>query len=441
MATYGRRPSNDPFAPLRPTANLQSPTVATTPRMPSLTPYGHRGQQTSNAADHDSNRRRSEPDMGREQYLPPPPPSTDIDRRQVSFQPSTLNADQQLNAQQLPARMRVVMGDSTFAPKPFNDDIDVTVNWLQKFDAYCNYRDIILDVDKLKLFSVLMTESTPAKWYRTLQDNIRNSWPRLRQAFIQQFGPTELDRINEAVEMWSRRQKPDEPVSKFVTAIRHAAQAAELDDERSVFIAIINGLRPEIKARVLASGASTLDELIRQAKIAEMSSKVTSTNNVQQVTVMTSANTNVTAEPENDFTHWEPIDAVANRRTTNSQQQSSGTPRFQQTSQQQPRLWSAQTTQQPRNDVPMARRYRQPPNDNNQTFNCGNCATLHQTGQCIAYGATCFNCGKLNHFSRCCRSRTQNIRGAINARQQYAQPHERDRFPGFQPSYNTYSQQ
>jgi hypothetical protein len=43
--------------------------------------------------------------------------------------------------------------------------------------------------------------------------------------------------------------------------------------------------------------------------------------------------------------------------------------------------------------------------DKQQEFKCKNCGKSHASKQCPAYGKTCFNCGKNNHFSKVCRAK------------------------------------
>ena len=49
---------------------------------------------------------------------------------------------------------------------------------------------------------------------------------------------------------------------------------------------------------------------------------------------------------------------------------------------------------------------------------CNNCGLKHAKNRCPAYGKTCLNCGKYNHFSSCCQSnrQNQNIRKSNNFR-------------------------
>ncbi|KAK0139298.1 hypothetical protein N1851_024069 [Merluccius polli] len=37
-------------------------------------------------------------------------------------------------------------------------------------------------------------------------------------------------------------------------------------------------------------------------------------------------------------------------------------------------------------------------------FKCGKCGGSHKPKSCPAYGKTCHNCGKDNHFSKCCNA-------------------------------------
>jgi hypothetical protein len=39
------------------------------------------------------------------------------------------------------------------------------------------------------------------------------------------------------------------------------------------------------------------------------------------------------------------------------------------------------------------------------TFNCGKCGTKHQKRNCPAFGKTCHNCKKPNHFQKFCKSK------------------------------------
>ncbi|CAB4044721.1 Transposon Ty3-G Gag-Pol poly, partial [Paramuricea clavata] len=43
--------------------------------------------------------------------------------------------------------------------------------------------------------------------------------------------------------------------------------------------------------------------------------------------------------------------------------------------------------------------------DKQQEFKCKNCGKSHASKQCPAYGKTCFNCGKNDHFSKVCRAK------------------------------------
>ena len=43
----------------------------------------------------------------------------------------------------------------------------------------------------------------------------------------------------------------------------------------------------------------------------------------------------------------------------------------------------------------------------NRFSKCHNCGDIHAPLRCPAYGKTCFKCGSLNHWSKCCRKTKQ----------------------------------
>lgn len=42
--------------------------------------------------------------------------------------------------------------------------------------------------------------------------------------------------------------------------------------------------------------------------------------------------------------------------------------------------------------------------ERNQNTTCGKCGFIHKPKNCPAYGKSCNNCGKNNHFSKCCKA-------------------------------------
>ena len=42
--------------------------------------------------------------------------------------------------------------------------------------------------------------------------------------------------------------------------------------------------------------------------------------------------------------------------------------------------------------------------------NCSNCGEQHPPRKCKAYGKECFKCKKMNHFTKCCNSKTASVR-------------------------------
>ena len=69
--------------------------------------------------------------------------------------------------------------------------------------------------------------------------------------------------------IWQRDQQPSEAVDTFMTAIQNAARIVPIHDATLIRFAIIRGLKPAIRLHVLQTGATTLDDVIRAARVAE----------------------------------------------------------------------------------------------------------------------------------------------------------------------------
>lgn len=49
---------------------------------------------------------------------------------------------------------------------------------------------------------------------------------------------------------------------------------------------------------------------------------------------------------------------------------------------------------------------KSPVNRDSKEKTCGHCSTQHPPKKCPAYGKTCNNCNKSNHYARCCGNHT-----------------------------------
>jgi hypothetical protein len=100
------------------------------------------------------------------------------------------------------------------------------------------------------------------------------TWAAMQPAFKIRFAQTDLKQWQNAAYCWSRKQTVGESTDDYVTNIQRMAALAGLSEgdqgPKIVFMAVVQGLRPDIRAHVLQSGADTLDKLLKAAGIAEV---------------------------------------------------------------------------------------------------------------------------------------------------------------------------
>ena len=157
------------------------------------------------------------------------------------------------------------MNDAVLAPKPFdglNSTADAAEKWLKYFQTFAKLRGLFPNA-QLDMFSLLMTEDA-ADWLNSLPPADIATLPQIIEQFKKRFLPTELDRWNKASSLWSRQQKADEPVDKYIADIRNAVRNIAITEEMLRF-AFIRGLQPEIRRYVLQSKPKTIEEAIQEA--------------------------------------------------------------------------------------------------------------------------------------------------------------------------------
>jgi hypothetical protein len=101
------------------------------------------------------------------------------------------------------------------------------------------------------------------------------NWADIEKAFEERFTQTDLRRWQHTGAVWSRKQNTGESVDDFVTQIKKLAKIAKIGTDDSgknmLFGAVVQGLRPTVRAHVLQSGVDNLDNLLKAARVAEVS--------------------------------------------------------------------------------------------------------------------------------------------------------------------------
>jgi hypothetical protein len=225
----------------------------------------------------------------------------------------------------------------------------------------------------------------------------------LEEAFMQRFTPNPLQRYQRASHMWTRNQGPTESVDAYITALKTAANQIQFRDEQQLGYCIIRGLRAPLRMHVLQNQHGSLEEIAHSARAAEIAtagatdSDKTVAELSRTVSVLVdklTAKDNVVA-PQPVAT----VAAVAIGGADNDRQ-----PRRQPFQSTYNRPGGAQGRQQ--RQQPTQQRY-QDRSGQNASRSCGNCLGFHDPNRCPAFGQTCYNCKRRNHFARACRLRPQ----------------------------------
>ncbi|HSN23733.1 MAG TPA: hypothetical protein VLS45_06140, partial [Methylomicrobium sp.] len=165
---------------------------------------------------------------------------------------------------------KLAITDSNLTPKPFNGKrLDPMVHciWIDYFLRYTNFKQMD-DEGKLDLFKLLMTDQA-ADWLKSLPSTTTDDFDVLLEAFKQRFAHTKLQTWRTATSIWKTTQKPTESVDEFITTIKNTARKIPGMDDQQIIYAILQGLRPSIRAHVLQQSHDTLQQVESAARIAE----------------------------------------------------------------------------------------------------------------------------------------------------------------------------
>ena len=111
-------------------------------------------------------------------------------------------------------------------------------------------------------------------WFELLPEDQKSNFSDIDLAFKARFFPTKISRISQLTEIWHRKQSRDESVERFITDIQKLAKLGGLNQEDTILLAIIKGLKPEIRSQVMMRDPSDLKQLIELAKKAEENQRI-----------------------------------------------------------------------------------------------------------------------------------------------------------------------
>ena len=100
----------------------------------------------------------------------------------------------------------------------------------------------------------------------------------MKEAFNSRYKAPDVVKYRSARQILSRRQGSDESVDQYYTQMRKLGKDIEVDDKMLSY-AIINGLKSHISAYVTQQKATTLDDILKNARIAELTAPVEGSTN------------------------------------------------------------------------------------------------------------------------------------------------------------------
>ena len=317
-----------------------------------------------------------------------------------------------------------ISGDGALLPPPFYGlPSENAHEWYNYFVRYVKYKKLSPSA-ALELFAVLLRGSAAAAFstldrYAQSNDTKVNAWFNERY----RYSPQRKFRLGQ--ELFMRKQGPSESVDDYFVAIQGLAnQINERPSDDITRYAIMSGLRPNIAGHVMAFAdkAASIDELLTTARAAELMTAATPDTSVIQTLI------------DEVKRLGDRIDTTTTRSISRQSRSPSTERRHVAFTDRSP----TPPTQPARNDHNNYNHNGR--NNNNGDYNnarpaglitptdthystssqqsgqnnsrrCDNCARFHAPNRtnCFAFNKSCYNCHKLHHLARCCRSRPNNI--------------------------------
>jgi hypothetical protein len=161
------------------------------------------------------------------------------------------------------------ISDTAFHLLPFSGSANSgehAEKWLEQFNMYTSFKKLD-DDDKLRLFQLLMKDQA-RDWLASLPDDKKTHITILMDEFRKRHELTRVDKWKKTADIWKRQQLSQEPVDDYISSMQAAARRIKMS-ESLLADAIIQGMLPELRIYVLQSGAETIDQIVRAARVAE----------------------------------------------------------------------------------------------------------------------------------------------------------------------------
>ena len=168
----------------------------------------------------------------------------------------------------------IKLNDGFLQPPSFKGTIDDEPrSWLEHIDHWTEYKGI--EERQLMLLVPLLLKGTALEWFHSLKDAQKRDWGAFRRQFADRFFPSAVDKLKGMQDMWNTKQKAGQSVDDFVGFMQKQQRLYQNLSEESLKMAILLGLRSDIKKHVIQSNPQSRSDLIQAAKIAEQAARMT----------------------------------------------------------------------------------------------------------------------------------------------------------------------
>ena len=315
-----------------------------------------------------------------------------------------------------PAKINI--SDTLIAPTHFYGlSTESSEDFLEHFQRYSDFKQL-QKRQAAQLFGMLL-RGAAGRWYMVLTDAIKNDYDLLIEAFKRSYFKQPETEWLLAKNLWSQVQSPNETVLDFVSRIKRLAHELKADDVQ-INHAVVAGLQPHLRLAVLQTGQSSLEQTIRFARIAESNGPPSHDPNAANSLLETIKQQNEIAKEQS-----RQISELTSKLSTlaSNTQVAAGVESYEKSDSRdegRTRAWSPRRPE-PKNTPQRVQREnyirRQEGERPRPLFHsrsdrprnpCGSCGRTHPPAECKAKGVTCYNCHKLNHLARFCRSARPN---------------------------------
>lgn len=338
---------------------------------------------------------------GDEQPPPDQQPPADADEQRDDMEDGG-NAPPAGDADAAPPAQVVRTVPDLYAPPIFRGESSVDASaWLGHFQRYVVCRG--LTAAEQKDFFSLSLRDGAYDWFESLPDASKVDIGAIVTAFKAYYVPTDFDAILSEDSVFSRNQRQGETARDYVAAMKKLVRRLPNVEGDTFRLLVVRGLLPHVKRHVVQQNCQTIDDILKAARIAELSAAPAEADlgelvaevrasraEMRQLTAkVNSMSVNAVAAPPSRSPTPDRRSPMAPRRVTFNGEARQPRP---------PPPRSGQTWNR-RSGPGMESR-----NQSQRGAGCMRCGKNHFGSVCRFINAKCYRCQRIGHISACCRS-------------------------------------